>query len=256
LNNSNLTESIITGESQLTFFDEIIALRRQVWPNFIRVPDENVLTLYERFPNFQISLKDPTTQELMGIANSIPLIWRQSLLKLPNEGVTWAMHSGLSDHNHYHNHDQVEAPNVLCLISMSIAKGHRNTGISKIFLKYLKNLANQMNFTSMIAPVRPTKKSLYPFIPIDKYIGWKNDENFHYDPWLKTHLSLGARIVKICDRSACVIAPIEQWEQWTGLRFPSDGAYLVEGALTPVEIDHSKNLGTYIEPNVWVATEM
>ena len=43
-----------------------------------------------------------------------------------------------------------------------------------------------------------------------------------------------------------------EWEQWTGMAFPESGSYVVEGALVPVEIDRTRDVGSYVEPNVWM----
>jgi hypothetical protein len=49
---------------------------------------------------------------------------------------------------------------------------------------------------------------------------------------------------------------IAQWEAWTGMRFFESGEYIIPGALEPVQIEIEKDLGTYIEPNVWVLHEV
>jgi hypothetical protein len=36
------------------------------------------------------------------------------------------------------------------------------------------------------------------------------------------------------------------------MRFPESGKYLPPGALAPLHIDSSNNLGEYYEPNVWM----
>ena len=41
------------------------------------------------------------------------------------------------------------------------------------------------------------------------------------------------------------------WENWTGTRFEGSGAYALDGALAPVEIDVDAKVGRYAEPNVW-----
>jgi len=43
-----------------------------------------------------------------------------------------------------------------------------------------------------------------------------------------------------------------KWEEWTAMRFPESGRYIVPGALVPVTIDRRRNLGLYVEPNVWM----
>ena len=47
-------------------------------------------------------------------------------------------------------------------------------------------------------------------------------------------------------------ATVTDWEGWTGLTFPEDGAYWFPGGLATVEIDRSADRGLYFEPNVWM----
>ena len=56
-----------------------------------------------------------------------------------------------------------------------------------------------------------------------------------------------------------VVAPLQtfrgtvaQWEAWSGLALPGDGAYVVPEALAPLHVDHAADLGTLVEPAVWV----
>jgi hypothetical protein len=36
------------------------------------------------------------------------------------------------------------------------------------------------------------------------------------------------------------------------MSFPESGAYVVEGALQPVQIDRERNVGRYEDPGVWM----
>jgi hypothetical protein len=36
------------------------------------------------------------------------------------------------------------------------------------------------------------------------------------------------------------------------MAFPESGDYIVPGALVPVQIDRERDLGHYVEPNVWM----
>ncbi len=47
-------------------------------------------------------------------------------------------------------------------------------------------------------------------------------------------------------------APIETWEQWTSLQFPTNGDYAIPMGLAPVSIDIQHQFGTYLEPNLWM----
>lgn len=46
---------------------------------------------------------------------------------------------------------------------------------------------------------------------------------------------------------------VREWEEWTNQTFPGSGEYLVPGALNPVVIDLENDIGTYIEPDIWIA---
>jgi hypothetical protein len=49
---------------------------------------------------------------------------------------------------------------------------------------------------------------------------------------------------------------IEDWEEWTNMKIPGSGEYVVDGALVPVKVDSIKNIGEYVEPNVWMSYEL
>ena len=53
-----------------------------------------------------------------------------------------------------------------------------------------------------------------------------------------------------------VKAAISSWENWTGMKFPQNGEYIVPKALNPVKIFLEQDLGLYIEPNVWVQHDL
>ncbi|QLZ70576.1 hypothetical protein FOLKNPGA_03390 [Legionella sp. PC1000] len=236
-----------SGTDQHHSLTQISALRKQVWPDFIRIPDEIIFKLYAIYPDFQVSISSPDTDELIGIANSIPLIWHESLSRLSDNGLSWVMNEGI------HLRKSSDGANMLCAISITVAENYRNKGISKMLLRHLKRISENKKYTHLIVPVRPSLKSAYPLIPMIKYIEWKNKDGLPFDPWLRTHTSLGAQIIKVCERSACITSSIEQWERWTKVPFPGDGNYVINDALSPVKIEFDNNTGTYIEPNVWVS---
>jgi hypothetical protein len=49
---------------------------------------------------------------------------------------------------------------------------------------------------------------------------------------------------------------VSDWEKWTGLLFPDSGDYIVDKALIPISVDKKNDIGTYIEPNVWIIHEL
>lgn len=49
-----------------------------------------------------------------------------------------------------------------------------------------------------------------------------------------------------------VVGTLGQWREWTGEPFDTSGPVPVPGDLAPVLSDLDGNVGTYVEPNVWV----
>ena len=87
---------------------------------------------------------------------------------------------------------------------------------------------------------------------MENYIKWKNEQGLPFDAWLRVHARLNAEIVKVCSQAMLIEGTISEWEEWTKMKFPESGEYIVPGALVPVDINIASNRGTYIEPNVWM----
>jgi hypothetical protein len=98
--------------------------------------------------------------------------------------------------------------------------------------------------------VRPTLKDRYPLIPIERYVEWRREDGSHFDPWIRAHERLGGMIVRACPESMFMQAAVADWQEWTRMRFPEDGTYIVPGMLAPLEV--KDGVGTHVEPNVWM----
>jgi GNAT superfamily N-acetyltransferase len=202
--------------------------------------------LFEDFSDYQFALVSQESGVIAGIANSVPLSWTDSVEDLPDEGWDWALTKSALDFA------EGVAPNVLCGLQISVAPSFQGRGLRKLMLNRLIDLAHTNELHSVIMPVRPSMKSRYPLASIDAYIRWTNDRGLPYDPWLRIHVRNGGRIVKPCPLSMKVTGTVDEWQEWTGLRFFESGEYVVPGALTPVSIDLEEDQGVYVEPNVWV----
>jgi hypothetical protein len=240
--------SVISGSGQIAFLKKLDEFCYESWPHFILAEENDMLNIYKLYPHFQFVLVEKDSNELIAGINTVPLVWNKLIKDLPNDGVTWALNQCLLENEPL----KPENHNFLCATAIIINKKYRSLGLSKFIIEKIKILALQNNIFSLIAPVRPTLKNLYPLQKIDEYIEWKNKSGLVFDPWLRTHVSSGASIVKICHHSHVVKASIEQWEKWTSMSFPDSGNYIVKDCLTPLIIDRSTNLGIYHEPNVWV----
>jgi hypothetical protein len=116
----------------------------------------------------------------------------------------------------------------------------------------MKQAARTADLSALGAPIRPTRKALYPLQSFYEYCAWTRADGLPFDPWIRTHWEQGARIMKIAPRSMVVSGSVASWEAWTGLKLPTTGRYAVPGGLAPVEIDRAADTGVYVEPNVWM----
>lgn len=218
------------------------------WPEFmLHDPVADYLSdCYDRLPACQFVVTAPDAAEPVAIANSIPLAYAGAVDDLPDNGWDWALTKGMEDHA------AGRTPTILCALQIVVFSEHRGKGISRRGVEGMRKIAAELGLNGLIAPVRPTMKSLYPLIPIDDYIRWTNSDGRLFDPWLCVHVNLGARVVKACPNAMRITGTVAEWESWTGLRFPQTGSYIVPGALIPIEIDCEADRGVYIEPNVWM----
>jgi hypothetical protein len=209
------------------------------------VGDEYFPRLYDTFPEFQFMLYEGET--VVATCNTIPVMWDLNDATLSDEGWRWALQSG------YALLEDGASPTTLCAISATVAREFAGKGVSKHALLAMKGIAAQYGFNALIAPVRPTLKSRYPLIPMARYIRWTQEDSAPFDPWLRTHWRIGARIVKVAPRSMMTVGTVAQLEKWTGgMKFPDSGEYVVPDALNPVTVDVERDQFTYVEPNVWM----
>ena len=116
----------------------------------------------------------------------------------------------------------------------------------------MRSLADRSELRALIAPVRPTLKSSYPLTPIERYVAWTQSDGSPFDPWIRAPRRLGATQLAIAPRSPLIEGTVAQWEEWTGMRFPESGSYVVPQALQPVTMDVEQDEGQYEEPTVWM----
>lgn len=85
-----------------------------------------------------------------------------------------------------------------------------------------------------------------------EYASRTRSDGLPTDSSLRVHVRAGGRVVKIAPMSATVIADLDEWRQWTGLPLDADGEHNVPGGLASVTVLTERDLGIYVEPNVWV----
>jgi hypothetical protein len=188
---------------------------------------------------------DEADGTVVGLANSIPFL-RDIDASLPDRGWDAVLEQGAIA-------ARDDTPvNALSALAIAIPPSHRGTGLAQRLLGAMKPPALAAGLTSMVAPVRPTLKASYPLQDFATYCGWSREDGLPFDPWLRTHVQLGAVVLGPAMNSMTVSATLEQWQSWTGLRFPQSGHYAIPGGLAPVQADLSTGQGIYREPNLWM----
>ena len=136
---------------------------------------------------------------------------------------------------------------------LSVGEALRHTQHeSRRMLRAMRELAASKGLRGVFAAVRPSSKARHPWVGIDDYITWTDGRGRAFDPWLRSHLSSGGKLVGPCKRSMVVEEPIAFWETWTKRKYPQSGSYAMGGALVPLDIDVERGIGRYAEPNIWV----
>ncbi len=224
-------------------------VKKKVWPEFMfHDPVAGAYWKHLRldFASTNFALKD-AAGAIVAVGHAAPLRWDKPLDALPDGGWDAVLTQAVEDHR------AGREPNVMTALEASVVPDHRGTGVSRRVIGEMRVLAAERGFRTLIAPVRPSMKAQYPLTPMERYVGWKNREGLPFDPWVRTHARMGARIVKVAPESMRIPARVAEWEERTGMSFPESGDYIVPGALVPVQIDRERDVGLYVEPNVWMA---
>lgn len=228
-------------------------LTKEVWPEFMLhdpVANEHWHELLDRFADYQVALYDSEKDRVAGIGSSFPLRWDDKLENLPEDGWDWAFQEAVK------NHKEGIKPNFHCAIQIVLRQDYQGQGLSHTTVGAVRSVTKSKGLPALIIPLRPSEKHRYPLTSLDDYITWTTDDGQPFDPWLRVHLRAGARVIKVCHTSKTILGTPAEWEQWTGLKFPQNGKYVIPGALNPIEVDVEKNKGVYIEPNVWIVHEV
>jgi GNAT superfamily N-acetyltransferase len=202
-------------------------------------------SLLETYAHYQLCLIDEERGYPVAVANCVPLSCR-GIDGLPPEGWDWVVERAASRR-------AGEAADTLGALAISVPQIYRANGYARLMIRELLALAEREGLTGLVAPVRPSLKAQHSRVAIEDYITWTDNLGRPYDPWLRSHLASGGRLVGPCDRSMVVEEPVGFWETWTQQRFERSGSYDVAGGLVPLEIDLDRQRGRYAEPNVWVA---
>jgi GNAT superfamily N-acetyltransferase len=194
--------------------------------------------LVPEHPDFQLALVDDG--ELVAELHSLPLAWDGSLADLPPG---W-------DDVFERSFETGRPHDCLAALAISVLPERRGEGLAVRMIEAMRAAGRAQGLRDLIAPVRPTLKDRYPLIPIERYAGWRREDGSHFDPWVRIHERVGGEILAPAPASMRIEAPVADWEDWTVMRLPEDGQYVVDGMLAPLRV--SAGVGVHLEPNIWM----
>jgi GNAT superfamily N-acetyltransferase len=248
--------AIASAEQRPDLIPAFAELATPVWPSFI-AGDRAIVDHWDRLfciglARFQFLVLRVTrsgAEQVVATSNSVPFFWAHpdDDASLPDDGWDAVLTAGVEAFA------AGRTANALSALSIVVAPEMRGSAVAERLLLNMKDCARHTGFEALVAPVRPTRKPAYPLTAFEDYLGWTSDGgDAPFDPWVRKHVQLGARIVKVAPRSMTVTAPLSRWTAWTGIRFPVSGGYHLPGGLAPLAVDCSTGTGLYEEPNVWM----
>ena len=216
---------------------------RDLWPEYNHhgnLTPRYFGQLVPRFAHLQILFVDQRSEQVVARGRTIPFRWDGALGDLP-PGIDAVGLRGV---------DNPGQPTALSALAAEVAADHQGIALSGLLVQAMSAVARQAGLAPLVAPIRPSWKDRYPLIAIDRYATWKRSDGLPFDPWLRLHHRLGGRVLRSELRSMQISAPVTEWEAWTNMAFPDDGAYVFPGGLAPLAV--SGGVGAYWEPNIWI----
>jgi GNAT superfamily N-acetyltransferase len=220
---------------------------RAVWPEYNHHGNDTPVyfgALFARFAQFQALFLDRRADRIIARGRAIPFRWDGTLDDLPPGIDALGTRAVRED----------SPPTALSALAAEVDEAYQGTGLSRLVILAMAAMAREHGLRTLVAPVRPSHKDRYPLTPIDRYAAWRRPDGLPFDPWMRVHARIGGRILRAEPRSLHIVAPLGDWQAWTGLAFPEDGQYVFPRGLAPLVAAGGE--GDYWEPNVWMLHEI
>ena len=134
-------------------------------------------------------------------------------------------------------------------VGASVREELRGTGVAGELLTALRDRALSLGYRGLVAPVLPSARWRCPRLTTAAYAALRLPDMRHFDPWIRVHERIGGRIIGSCPISATFRAPRSDWERWFGVRLPSSGSIVLEGA---GELELAFDTGLLIQESIWI----
>jgi hypothetical protein len=223
------------------------ALFAEGFPEFIRGDKEvskYIARVRESFREYDLILTDEDDQ-LAATGWGVPIVWSGEATELPSSFADVLRQS-------VEVHDRSGVANTFVICGAVVLPSLKGSGAAESLIRALCDAATAHNLANVVAPIRLTRKHLYPLLDIEAYAAWVRDDGMPWDPWLRLHVRIGGSVIGLARGAQTMTASVSRWEEWTGLEIPFSGDYIIPKGMAPLRIDKTADLGTYVEPNIWV----
>jgi hypothetical protein len=182
----------------------------------------------------------------VGHTLTIPIAWDGPFEDLPDRGFDAIVEAGIRAL------DSGATTNVMAALEIDIDPRFQGGGRSTFALRAMRANAASHGYDDLVGPLRPTGKPLEPDAPMAEYMRRRRDDGLPQDPWLRVHVRLGARAVKVAPLSMTIVGTLAEWRTWTGLPLDRSGPVHVPGGLVPAWVSVEHDAVLYSEPGIWV----
>ncbi len=228
--------------------EQLTALFGGGWPPFI---DADVTAaaclprIRELFTDLELILSADADGTLVAGCWGVPIRWDGDPAALP-AGYSDSLVRALADH------DAGADCDTLVIGAAQVRPDRHGAGVAGVALRALSDAARRRGLRRVVAPLRLPGKMRYPLTPIDTYAAWTRPDGTALDPWLRTHLAMGARVIGTSGTSQCFTGTVAEWERWSGMSLSDARSAILPLALAPLQLDHGRDHGELCEPAVWV----
>jgi hypothetical protein len=235
-----------TGSERPDLVPEVPTLLAARWPRFMLEGhpghEVDLPALAASCLDLQVLLIDG--DQLVGAGIALPLDWDGTVAGLPSGWDNAITRSAAQP-----------SGAAVCALSVTFTAG-QDSAAPSVILAAMKQAARQRGARWLVVPVRPVLKTRYPITPMERYLDWRTDDGQPFDPWLRRHLTDGARILATAPVSMTITGTITEWHEWLGMALPDTGDYVIPGGLEPLHVDRDADHAVYREPNVWVCYDL
>jgi hypothetical protein len=160
------------------------------WPRFLdhdAIVNEFWGALYEVAAAYQFALVERSSNTMITMGNSVPIIWDGDPRTLPGGGIDALLSDGISALR------RGTSPTAASALMIVVGPDWLRRGVSGACIRAMAGLVASQGLSDLVAPVRPTHKRRYPLIPMDRNARWRRPDGSLFDPWLRVHEQMGGQ---------------------------------------------------------------